>query len=311
MFFAEPLELDRSLRQLQSIYGSVGNELRGWNWINDLLSPPLEGIYLGVSEVANRYCPTYRDIYLRRVLGKSAPYTHKTVRGWIYHAISSRTVQEVKSTLYRRGPCSGTKLLIHLSQTKKEVLDSIFARYGASRYLRGQEMLKLRRNAEALYDYLVLQAAARLDRVLSKTTKTPELESIMAKVVPMDVERLVNGRLLGLSHELRVDLFTDRRIVVDIKTGEVRPFHKYVLAGYALAIESDLEIPIDFGVVSYISVDEGFVKVKNTVHFIGDELRREFIEMRDEAFNIIHSGLDPGKPPTCSEHCIYYDVCNR
>lgn len=310
MFFIDPLELDRSLRQLRQMYGGVSDELRGWNWSNDLLSPPLEGVYLGVSEIANRYCPTYRDLYLRRVLGEAAPYTYKTVRGWIYHAISSRAVREVKSTLYRVGPCTGTRLQLLLSERKKEILNSIFSEYGVERHLGEHDALKLRRDAGALYDYLALQAAARLDRVLSETSRIPELESIIAKVVPMDAERLVDGRLLGLSRELRVDLFTERRIVVDIKTGDARPFHKYALAGYALAIEADLEIPIDYGVVSYLSVEEGIVKVRNSIHFIGDELRREFIELRDEAFNVIHRGADPGKPPTCPDYCIYYQICN-
>lgn len=127
----------------------------------------------------------------------------------------------------------------------------------------------------------------------------------------MDVERLVNGHLLGLSQELKVDLFTDKRIVVEIKTGDVRPFHKYTLVGYALAMESDLEIPIDYGIVSYLSSDGEMIKVKNVTYFIGDELRREFIEIRDEAFNVIHRGVDPGKPPRCPNYCIYYDICNR
>jgi len=310
VFFADPLELDRALRQLRSIYGGVSDELRGWNWSNDVLSPPLEGVYLGVSEVANRYCPTYRDIYLRRVLGRPAPYTYKTVRGWIYHAISSKTVQEVKSTLYLKSLCSGAELFHELLGRRDEILESIFKKYAASRYLNEQEMEGLRREAEALYSFLTLQASARLDRILSEIRR-PELESVLAKAVPMDVERLVNGRLLGLSQELRVDLFTERRIVVEIKTGDVRPFHKYVLAGYALAIESDLEIPIDYGIVSYLWSDGRFVKVRNITYFIGDELRREFLELRDEAFNVIHNGVDPGKPANCPSYCIYYDLCNR
>jgi hypothetical protein len=33
----------------------------------------------------------------------------------------------------------------------------------------------------------------------------------------VDVERLINGRLLALSRELRTGLFTEKRIVVDVK----------------------------------------------------------------------------------------------
>ena len=56
-----------------------------------------------------------------------------------------------------------------------------------------------------------------LDRLLSETGKIPELESIIAEVIEVDVERLVNGRLLALSRELRTGLFTEKRIVVDVK----------------------------------------------------------------------------------------------
>ncbi|MEM2733039.1 MAG: CRISPR-associated protein Cas4, partial [Nitrososphaerota archaeon] len=69
--------MDRVLRQLKSMYGSIDESLRGWNWSNDVLSPPLEGVYLGVSELANRYCSTYRDVYLKRVLSKPAPFSYK------------------------------------------------------------------------------------------------------------------------------------------------------------------------------------------------------------------------------------------
>jgi len=310
MFFIDPLELDRSLRQLRQIYGSISEDLRGWNWSNDILSPPLEGIYLGVSEIANRYCLTYRDIYLRRILEKPAPYTYKTIKGWLYHAVSSRSAQEVKSILYHTWPCNGMKLFILLQDKKKELIKSLLMGYRVQDYLSESEILDLKRESEVLFDYIILQAAARLDRILSEVTKIPDVESIITKVVSMDVERLVNGRLLGLSHELRVDMFTDRRVVIDIKTGELRDFHKYTLAGYALAIESDLEIPIDYGIITYLLVDKDVVKIRNMVYFIGDELRREFIEMRDEAFNIIHNNMDPGKPPTCPGYRIYYNVCN-
>ena len=36
----------------------------------------------------------------------------------------------------------------------------------------------------------------------------------------MDVERLVNGRFLVLSRELRTGLFTKKRIVVDVKMAQ-------------------------------------------------------------------------------------------
>jgi len=69
----------------------------------------------------------------------------------------------------------------------------------------------------ALYYYPALQVAAMLDRVLSEASKIPELESLIAEVIQVDVERLIDSRLLSLSRELGIDLFTERSIIVDIK----------------------------------------------------------------------------------------------
>ena len=171
------------------------------------------------------------------------------------------------------------------------------------------EIEKLEREMETIYMFLALQVSAQLDKTLAKV-KWAETEDLVSVIVPMDVERVVDGSLLGLSKELRIDIFTDRRVIADIKTGDVREFHKYSLAGYALALESSLEIPIDYGMITYLSVDRDLVKISNMTYFIGDELRREFLEIRDEVFNIIHKGEDPGKPPQCPRYCIYYNICN-
>ncbi|MCS7125531.1 MAG: type I-A CRISPR-associated protein Cas4/Csa1 [Aigarchaeota archaeon] len=309
MFFLDMLEIDRVVRQLKSMYGSIDESLRGWNWSNEILSPPINGIYLGVSELTNRYCSTYRDIYLKRVLSKPAPYSYKTIRGWIYHRVCKKVVEKAKSILYLEGIVNGPKLYSSLLIDRSDEISRILEEYKVSSYLRENEVQKLKREAEVLYGFLALQAAARLDRVLSHLAR-PELESIISKVIPVDVERIVNGQLLGLSSELRIDMFADKRIVIEIKTGEIRDFHKYTITGYALAVESDLDIPIDYGIVSYILISRENVKIRNKIYFIGDELRREFLEIRDEAFNIIQRGIDPGKPPECPEYCIYYGACS-
>ena len=310
MFFVSELELDKELRKLRTLHGdsAISDDLRGWNWANDFLSPPLENVYFSVSELANRYCPTYRDIYLRRIARVSAPITFKTIRGRVYHRISTEAVKEAKSTLYSKGLISGVDLLNAMLDAEEKVINSIFDRYGISKHLTSKQARGLFKEAKLLYRFMALQASARLDEVISKSIRL-NIESIVDKFIPVDVEKPVDGRLIGLSQELRIDMLTNRRIIMEIKTGDVRSFHKYSLAGYALALEADAEIPIDYGVVSYISVRGKHVKTRSKTYFLGDELRREFLEIRDEAFNLIHNGKDPGKPPRCPESCIYYDVC--
>ncbi|MCD6465794.1 type I-A CRISPR-associated protein Cas4/Csa1, partial [Candidatus Bathyarchaeota archaeon] len=125
------------------------------------------------------------------------------------------------------------------------------------------------------------------------------------------VERKVDGSLVGLSRELSVDIYTPFNAIADLKTGEVREFHPYAATGYALAIEAEESVPADFGFIIYIQINPSRMvpSFKLRYFVIGDELRREFLELRDEAYEIISLGRDPGKPPKCPNYCPYYGVC--
>ena len=308
MFFIDSLELDRLIRLVRERHSdeAVSEDLRGWSWEGRL--SPYENFYFGVGELANRYCPTYRDIYLRRVLKIQAPYTFKTVRGWVYHAVSADALTRVKAVLYSKGITPGYKIVDYLKPRVKEYVDKILKEYNVDKYLKNEEVKLLRRNSKTLYNYLILQAAASVDRVIA-SSKYLTLDSLVHQAIPDVVEMRIDGSPIGLSRELKVDIYLGR-IVADIKTGDIRDFHKYTLAGYALAIEADKSIPVDYGLIIYLSVEDDYVKVDKRVFYIGDELRSEFLEMRDEATKVILSGRDPGKPLNCPEYCIYYNICH-
>jgi CRISPR-associated protein Csa1 len=77
------------LRSIKRLYGwarndPVDEELRGWSWDRPPVKPRA---YLGltVSEVAYRYCPVYRDIWLRRKLGVRPGENDAMFRGRIMH----------------------------------------------------------------------------------------------------------------------------------------------------------------------------------------------------------------------------------
>jgi len=167
-------------------------------------------------------------------------------------------------------------------------VSNIMKEWNVKRYLNDKEYSELYNNSKILYRYLILQASSYLDKSIS-IGKYIDIDDIVSRVVPSIVEKHVDGSPLGLSSNLRIDMMLDNNIVLDIKTGEYRDFHKYTLAGYALAVEADLEKPIDFGVITYLSIKDGFVKVVNDFYYIDDELRREFIAIRDEAMEILKS----------------------
>ena len=80
----------------------VSDELRGWSWATPPLSP-VYGAALGVSEVAGRYCPTARDVYLRHVLHERHAPNAAMAEGALYHAIIAEVILRAKQAIYRDG----------------------------------------------------------------------------------------------------------------------------------------------------------------------------------------------------------------
>lgn len=87
----------------------VVEELRGWNWDR----PPLKPIYdrlLGVFEVAGKYCPTGRDVFLRRVEGVQVAPSAAMRDGRVLHQVVADVLTAAKRVIYAHGSGS-TRLL--------------------------------------------------------------------------------------------------------------------------------------------------------------------------------------------------------
>ena len=289
----------------------VSEELRGWSWDSGILSPPLKGVFLGVSDVAARYCPTRRDVYLKYVEGVVVKPTLPMVEGRVYHDIISGVVLGVKRCLYSSGLVAGFELYGRLVEDCVGRVRGIVSR--CIRLLEEEpcveDVERIVERGVRLWRFLALQFSASVDRFVS-THGSLDLDSVVAEAVPHIVEYKVDGSPLGLSRELSVDVLYPGYTVVEVKTGSRRDFHRLYLAGYALAFEADKEIPVNMGVLIYVRAGRSptpFFKVEEYV--LGDELRREFIEARDEVFEIIENERDPGKPLKCYPYCPYYKYC--
>jgi len=312
MFFIDRLDLDRRFRILRRTFTArgVSEELRGWSFEEPPVQPPGEAHLLSVSELTGRYCSSMRDIYLRRVLKVRLPPSVKLVRGLAFHAICHRLLFEVKKLVFEEfkgvaGFRVVEKLLPCADAAVEEALE-----YAEKRVARldDEERGVLKTEAISLYRFLVIQAAAKIDTALSKYPHATS-DSIISVAVPPVVERKVDGSLVGLSRELSVDIYTPYNAVADLKTGQVRDFHPLTIAGYALALEAEENIPVDYGMIIYLRVIDGVPRFRLRCFTVGDELRREFLELRDEAYELLTLEKDPGKPPRCPSYCPYYKVC--
>jgi CRISPR-associated protein Csa1 len=140
------------------------------------------------------------------------------------------------------------------------------------------------------------------------------VETLVSKAVPILTEQQVDGTRLYLSERLTLDAITtlpNRRIVIDLKTGEAEEFHKLTTTGYALAWESLEKEPVDIGCIMYLrfSSSRSTPEIKCNFHSITDELRSWFIEARNEKIQMIATQQDPGVPDSCPSNCPFFYVC--
>ncbi|MEM3870679.1 MAG: type I-A CRISPR-associated protein Cas4/Csa1 [Candidatus Korarchaeum sp.] len=273
--------------------------VRGWNWESPPVKPVLN-MGFGVSELTSRYCGTMRDVYVRRVLGRRPSATPLMLRGVVYHEAISRAITDVKRFLFSNGISTGHSLLEALLPRAEDSVTQLLNE------LRTEEE-SLRKDASTLYRFVVIQLAAEVDRTLSKHPNI-ELDSLVFNSLPHISERVVDGSLIGLGKQIKIDLLLEG-IIIDIKTGEPRDFHRLGPVGYALALEADSGTPVDIGAVMYVRVDR-WPLISYDIFEISDELRLEFLSLRDEASAIVANSEDPGRPISCSDSCPFWEVCS-
>jgi len=302
MYFLSDEEKRLVLRRLapQARDRGVAEELRGWNWDKPPLSPifSASGGRLGVYEVAGHYCPTGRDLYLRRVMNVRVPPSPAMAEGGYLHALLCRIILAAKRALYAAegNPLDALEVLRRPDLPPVE--------NGAP------DADGLREKATLLWNHEYRQIAARVQDVLARQPRIG-VDSLVNLALPVIVEQKLDGTFLGLSPHLSVDAFVwSEPMVLDVKFGRKEPFHRLSTTGYALVMESIYEYPVNLGCLVYASFADGRVLLERDFHVIDDELRQWFIEARDERARLVEEEIDPGLPEKCPLSCPYYRVCH-
>ncbi|MEM0172095.1 MAG: type I-A CRISPR-associated protein Cas4/Csa1 [Thermoproteota archaeon] len=313
MFFLNKADLNKRFKLLRTEFQSLGisEELRGWSWQSPPVEPPSRSLFFGVGDLAARYCKTLRDIYLKRVENIKPPPNLKMFEGIVYHGVATDAVTRVKSILFDKGMISGASIIEELMPDVANTCERLtWDALNTVGRLEEKDVAAVKRKAVSFYKFLLVQAASQVDLILTKFPHI-DIDSLVNQAVPPIVERKIDGSLIGLSKELSADVYTPTYAVADLKTGEVRDFHPYAPTGYALAIEADEETAVNFGMIIYVrlSTQRPVPTIHTKCFLISDELRREFLEIRDEAFEIVSNARDPGRPAVCPDYCPYYAVC--
>ncbi|MCL5076335.1 MAG: type I-A CRISPR-associated protein Cas4/Csa1 [Chloroflexi bacterium] len=311
MYFLDEEEKRLLLRRIlpQARERDIAPELRGWNWDKPPLSP-IYDVRLGVYEVANKYCPTNRDVYLRRVLGVKAPPNRQMVEGNLLHGLLCKMIIAAKKAIYEHGPdCLSAEDGLQAMQMQD------FVQIEAES-LSEEDLEEVRMKAKQLWEYEYHRLIARVQDVLARQPHIGP-DALVAMALPVTVDQRLNGAFLGLSSRLAADAFVfSESMVVDIKFGSKERFHYLTTTGYALVMESLYEYPINAGCIVYASFREGRLRVERDFHFIDDELRQWFIEERDERMRMTHEEIDPGLAEGClprqagRESCPFWRHCH-
>lgn len=248
--------------------------MRGWSWDRPPVRPRAY-LGLGVSDVAYRYCPTRRDVYLRR-MGASGEAAGPVLNGTLVHLVFHAAAEDVRRELVLGR--SGWEAYERVASRARRRLASLGVQLGSGAWLLD------------LYKRLALCWCAE------------EWTGPIA-------EYRVDGSPLGLSKNLRVDGLLELGVVVELKFGKPHDFHKLALAGYALALEAEMEVPVDYGLLVYVAQAGRAARVHWEPVYVSPRLRGEFLEMRDDLVDLLLSGREPAKPLSCPEFCPYKGAC--
>ncbi|ACB39521.1 type I-A CRISPR-associated protein Cas4/Csa1 [Pyrobaculum neutrophilum] len=281
----------REFRLVRGLRVEVGEELRGWRWGEPPVAPPPLGVRLSVSEIVGGVCESRRDLYLRRVAKVRVEANGSLKFGGYIHEVFRRSLVRLRR-LVEEG-LRGWDLISAFKP--EEVAAEAAAAVGHEADQRGVELAR----------FLAVQVAARVDEVAARGSFDPYM--LAARAVPLLAEYVIDGRPLGLTLVRADALF--HNVVVEVKVGPEDDRHALALAGYALAVEADEEVPVDAGLLIYISFNGG-VKVRARPVAIGEGLRRQFLEERDRLMEFLHSGADPGLSPRCDDRCVFYRYCH-
>ena len=291
----------------------VGEDFRGWSWDRPPMEPPYD-LKIPLYEVAGKYCSTGRDVYLKHV-EKARPIPSKDlVRGSVYHRTVAEVLSVAKVEIYKTGYDAALKLSGYLAERVDPYLDEVFKDQAESIKLAGfseSELEEVRENVKKIWFYETGQMTAAIHGILSKQPRIG-VDALVHSAIPVVVEQKLDGSCLGLSGHLSADAFSFEAIILDLKTGVERDFHKLTTTGYGLVYESIFEYPINIGCIVYVGFWKGLPvpKIERVPHLLDEPTRQDFLDERDKKLRIIAEKEDPGRPRDCFPDCQYWHICH-
>ena len=279
----------------------VAGELRGWNWHDGPLEPPYD-VRLTVSEVAGKYCPNGRDLFLKRVERMESPPSAAMLIGTACHSSVAQLIEEAKRLIYLKGPADLEGIGSGLREFHPQI--------ALPEDLPESQAALVRDRVQKICDFEVPRITTRISEALAKQPYSGR-DSLVAQALPVVCEQKLDGRFLGLSSLLSCDsAFLGGAVIYDVKFGQKRDFHRLGVTAYGMVMESLWEFPVDVGCIVYVDLRGSVPVITRDLFLIDDELRQWFIDERDDKMKLLYEERDPGVAENCPEYCGYYGLCH-
>jgi len=280
---------------------------------------------LSVSNIADRYCPTRRDLYIEKGINRPRIERHKTW-GRIAGTIADRYVSSLLTEItYERGKNTYSDIRDEISKFHDNFLN---------------KNCKIISDLELSESHSFGVEAGDTDWFLKLLSYNGRIElsmkllhSILQIENNLDINHIQVNRIhirpktgqIGISSPVSPDfIIPDFGIVGDIKTGKkFRDHFLLTCAGYALAYENEKGEgnDINWGIIYFFpsyakSKYVKFITFAQIYIFpIDDHLRHWFITIRNEAYRIISSETIPAFPPETErddcKYCKYFHFCQQ
>ncbi len=271
---------------------------------------------LSVGDITNIFCPSRRDIYMRRVLRTKDRMNWGRLTGHLVESCIYGFTDKYKNdnTIDRIRTFGGLSRRASLfikdfsKKNKKKV----------------SQLTKFKSIPEEDENWLLCQLgyALRYELVMLLATRKLSGNKSNSEVI-QNIEIKPNPKVLGISSPSTPDFIIPAISAIgDIKTGfEFKDYYRLAAAGYALAYENQKGEgnEINFGLIYYFPTRQKDVSFAHLYIFaIDDALRREFLDRRDEALLVMKNALSTTKVvPAFAErdkycnHCKYSNDCDQ
>jgi len=273
---------------------------------------------LSVSNIADKHCPTRRDLYFYKGINRLRRAREQQLWG----NKAGYIVEEYVESVLRSKAWKATKAYSEVIK-KRNGCHSRFIKENRESLNRLEELEVSPSVKEGDTDWLLtlLSHNGRAElglNILHSLLK--ENDSLDAKHVQIKEKVKSHPTQIGMNSPVIPDfIIPEFGIVGDIKTGvEFAPFFQLTCAGYALAYENENGHTINWGIIYFFPTRNPSAYVRPItfaqvyIFPIDDELRQWFLDIRDEAYRII-SRRDPPSFPDVDKRktCLYCKFRNH